>query len=77
MIDGGTDCETSIPIEDNGKSRAFKLEIEIISDKDNAFSLFLNSDNNSYLNIKAIKKNDLFIKSFSNKFALEKIKENK
>ena len=59
-----------------GKSMAFKLEFEINSDKDNAFSLTLSADNYSYLNIKAVKKNNLFNKSFSNKFAVGKIKEN-
>ena len=67
----------SLPRTDTGKNMAFKLEIELNSDKDNAFSLILNIDNNSYLNIKSIKKNDLFNKLFSNKFAVDKIKENK
>ena len=56
---------------------AFKLEIKIISDKNNEFSLILSADNYSYLNIKAIQKNDLFNKSFSNKYIKDKIKENK
>ena len=71
------DCEMSIPNTDNGKRMAFKLEIKIISDKNNEFSLILSADNYSYLNIKAIQKNDLFNKSFSNKFTVDKIKENK
>ena len=66
-----------LPKEDNNKNIAFKLEIELNSDKDNVFSLILNADNYSYLNIKAIQKNDLFNKSFSNKFNVDKIKENK
>ena len=41
------------------------------------FSLILSADNYSYLIIKANEKNDLFNKSFSNKFAVDKIKENK
>ena len=45
--------------------------------QNNTFTLILNADNHSYLNIKAIKKNDLFNKSFSNKFSTDKIKENK
>ena len=32
------DCEMSIPNTDNGKRMAFKLEIKIISDKNNEFS---------------------------------------
>ena len=67
----------SLPNADTDKSMGFKLEIELNSDKNNPFSLILNADNYSYLNIKAIKKNDLFNKSFSNKFAVDKIKENK
>ena len=67
----------SLPKVDIDKNTVFKLEIELNSDKDNAFSLILSADNYSYLNIKAVQKNDLFNKSFSNKFALEKIKENK
>ena len=65
----------SIPNADTGKSMAFKLEIELNSDKNNVFSLILSADNYSYLKIKAIQKNDLFNKSFSNKFAVDKIKE--
>ena len=71
------DCEMSIPKTDNGKRMAFKLEIKIISDKNNEFSLISSADNYSYLNIKAIQKNDLFNKSFSNKFTVDKVKENK
>ena len=67
----------SLPNTDMGKSMVFNLEFEINSDKDNAFSLILNADNYSYLNIKANQKNDSFNKSFSNKFAVDKIKENK
>ena len=55
----------------------FKLEFEANSDKNNAFSLILSADNYSFLNIKAIQKNDLFNKSYSNKFTIDKIKENK
>ena len=67
----------SLPNADTDKNMAFKLEMEINSDKNNVFSLILNADNYSYLNIKAIQKNDLFNKSFSNKFTVDKIKENK
>ena len=59
------------------KKLAFKLEFEANSDKNNAFSLILSADNYSFLNIKAIQKNDLFNKSYSNKFTIDKIKENK
>ena len=55
----------------------FKFEFEINSNKNNIFSLILSADNDSFLNIKAIQKNDLFNKSFSNEFSLDKIKENK
>ena len=67
----------SLQNADTGENIVFKLEFEINSDKDNVFSLILNADNYSYLNIKAIQKNDLFNKSFSNIFAVDKIKENK
>ena len=67
----------SLPNADTGKGMSFKLEIEINSDKNNVFSLILSADNYSYLIIKANKKNDLYNKSFSNKFAVDKIKENK
>ena len=59
------------------KKLEFKLEFEINSNKNNAFSLILSADNYSFLNIKAIQKNDLFNKSYSNKFTIDKIKENK
>ena len=59
------------------KKLAFKLEFEANSDKNNAFSLILSADNYSFLKIKAIQKNDLFNKSYSNKFTIDKIKENK
>ena len=59
------------------KKLEFKLEIEINSDKNNSFTIIMNVDDYSYLNIKAIKKNDLFNKSFSNKYSIDKIKENK
>ena len=67
----------SIPTIDAEKNLDFKLEIEVNSDKNNTFTLILNANNHSYLNIKAIQKNDLFNKSFSNKFSTDKIKENK
>ena len=59
------------------KKIEFKLEIEINSDKNNNYIIILNVDDYSYLNIKATKKNDLFNKSFSNKYNIDKIKENK
>ena len=46
----------SLPNADTDKSMGFKLEIELNSDKDNAFSLILSADNYSYLNIKLWKK---------------------
>ena len=55
----------------------FKLETEINSDKNNSFIIIINADDYSYLNIKAIKKNDIFNKSFSNKYSVDEIKENK
>ena len=59
------------------KKIEFKLEIEINSNKNNIFTIILKADNLSYLNIKAIQKNSLFNKSFSNKFTFDEIKENK
>ena len=59
------------------KKIEFKLEIEINSNKNNIFTIMLKADNLSYLNIKAIQKNSLFNKSFSNKFTFDEIKENK
>ena len=54
----------------------FNLEIEISSNKNNLFSIIFNEDAYSFLNIKAIQKNDIFNKSFSNKFSINEIKEN-
>jgi len=65
------------PQNENDKKLGFNLEFEINSDKNNIFSLILNADTFSYLNIKATKKNDLFKKSFSNQFSVGIIKENK
>ena len=55
----------------------FNLEIELNSDKNNLFSLNLKAETDSYLIMKATQKNDLFHKSFSNKFTMNQIKENK
>ena len=51
-------------------------EIEVESNKNNSYSIVLKMEFNSLL-IQAIQKNNLFHKSFSNKFSIEKIKENK
>ena len=52
-------------------------EIEVESNKNNSYSIILENVRNSTLMIQAIQKNNLFHKSFSNKFTIEKIKENK
>ena len=61
----------------NEKKIGFNLEIEINSDKNNLFSLIMNAENDSYLLIKAIQKNDLFHNSFSNKYTLKQLNENR
>ena len=61
----------------NEKKIGFNLEIEINSDKNNSFSLIMNTENDSYLLIKAIQKNDLFHNSFSNKYTLKQLNENR
>ena len=55
-----------IPIveSESDKKFGFNLEIEIKSDKNNIYSLVLNADTYSYLNIKETQKNDLFKKTF-------------
>ena len=55
----------------------FNLEFEIESDKKNYFSLVLDADTYSSLNIKATQNNDLLMKCFLNQFSVDKIKENK
>ena len=55
----------------------YKLEIEVISDKNNTYKVELVAETYSYLEIKAIQKSSILNKSFSNKFTVEKIKENK
>jgi len=62
---------------ESDKKSGFNLEIDIKSDKNNIYSLILNTDAYSCLNIKATQKNDLFKKSFLNKFSVDEIKENK
>ena len=62
---------------ESDKKLVFNLEIELKSDKNNLCSLVLNADTYSYLNIKAIQKNDLFKKTFLNQFSVDEIKENK
>ena len=53
-----------IPTIDAEKKLDFKLEIEVNSDKNNTFTLILNADNHSYLNIKAIQKMIYLINHF-------------
>ena len=53
----------------------FKLEIEAISDKGIKYLITFISDANSFLIIKAVNKENLFDKIYSNKFSIEKIKE--
>lgn len=55
----------------------FKKEIELNSDKNNLYKIIFKAEDHSNLNIKAFGKKDLFINLFSNKFSIEKIKENK
>ena len=55
----------------------FNLSFELNSKNNNPYSINLYAEANSYILIKATKKDDLFYNSFSNKFTLEKIKENK
>ena len=62
---------------ESDKKFGFNLEIEIKSDKNNIYSLVLNADTYSYLNIKATQKNDLFKKTFLSQFSVDEIKENK
>ena len=63
---------------ENDKKLGFNIEFEIKSDKNNIYSLILNADTYFYLNIKATQKNDnLFNKTYSNQFSVDKIKENK
>ena len=54
----------------------FELRKELISNKNNKYLLFLKAEDNVILNIKAIKTND-FNKAYTNKFSIDKIKENK
>ena len=53
----------------------FKLKIEANSNKNNLYSIIITSEESSYLNIQAI--NKINNKSFSNKFTIKSIKENK
>ena len=55
----------------------FNLEIEVNSNKNNLFCITLKADTDSYLIIKVIQKNDLFHKSFSNKFTMKQLNENR
>ena len=67
----------SLAQNENERKLGFHFEFEIISDKNNTYSLILNSDTQSFLIIKATKKNDEFNKTYSNQFSVDKIKENK
>ena len=56
----------------------FKLEVEINSNKNNSFGVKFSANSYSYLLIEAKQKNDNFMnKTYSNKFTIDKIKENK
>ena len=59
------------------KKLGFNFEFEAESDKNNTFSIILNADTYSFLQIKATRKNDLFKKCFSSQILVDKIKENK
>ena len=59
------------------KELGFKAELELNSDKNNSFSISFFSKTYSFLEIKAISKNDIFEHLFYNKFSMEKIKENR
>ena len=59
------------------KELEFNLEIELSSNKNNTFSIIFTAKTYSFLEIKAIQKNNIFGNSFYNKFSPEKIKENK
>ena len=63
-------------INENEKELVFKLETEVYSDKDNYFFVIFTFKANSFLEINAIQKNDLFKNVFYNKFSPEIIKEN-
>ncbi len=55
----------------------FNYEIKVKSDKGNDFLINFSAETYSFLEIKAIKKNDLTTKTFFNQFSPEKIKENR
>ena len=63
-------------ISQNKEIKIFNTEIPIKSNKNNSFLIFFDLESD-YLLIQARKKDDYFNKSFSNKFTLEKIRENK
>lgn len=65
----------TIPIKTK-ESVKFKKEIDLKSNKNNLFKVTLSSDENNLV-IKASRKDSLIIESFSNKFQVEKIRENK
>ena len=64
-------------IIENTKEIGFNLETEAKSDKNNSFSVIFTSKENSFLEIHAFQKNNLFKNIYYNKFSPEKIKENK
>ena len=55
----------------------FNYEIKVKSDKGNDFLINFSAETYSFLEIKAIKKNELTTKIFFNQFSPEKIKENR
>ena len=66
---------TIIEEKTNSKIFEFKVEIEVRSNKNNLYSVIFTLEEYSFLSIQAI--NNINKKSLSNKFTLEKIKENK
>ena len=66
-----------IPNKSTEEKEDFKLEIEAISDKGIKYLITFITETNSCLIIKAINKENIFDKIYSNKFSIEKIKDNK
>ena len=62
---------------DTIKDYNFEIKKEIISNKNKKFLLFLKAEDYSELIIKAINSDDFIQKIYTNKFKVEKIKENK
>jgi hypothetical protein len=72
MVDAPTalDGGTIIPYH-------FDLKKEVISNKNNKFLLLFNTETTTELNIKAIKDDDLIQKTYTNKFQVKELQENK